>query len=167
LLYDAPEGLRETSDIWTLPLVGAGAPEMVAGGEGSQSRAQFSPDGRYFAYDSDESGRGEVYVAAYPAGGKWQVSQDGGSEPRWRRDGRELFYVDAENFLVAVEVRTGTAGFEADSTARLFQFHGAGGQWRYDVDSDGSRFLVTRALTEELASPVTLITNWTRKVEER
>jgi dipeptidyl aminopeptidase/acylaminoacyl peptidase len=168
LLFDAPEGaLRERSDLWTLALEGAGAAALVAGGEGNQSRAQFSPDGRFFAFDSEESGRREVYVAVYPAGGKWQVSQDGGSEPRWRADGRELYYVDSDNFIVAVEVRPGASAFEAGSTTKLFQFHGAGGQWRYDVNGDGTRFLVTRALQEDLASPVTLITNWTRKVEGR
>jgi Tol biopolymer transport system component len=168
LIFDAPEeAQRESADLRAISLEGDTTSAMVAGGEGNQSLAQFSPDGRLFAYDSEESGQSEVYVAVYPGGGKWQVSQDGGSEPRWRDDGRELYYVDRDNFIVAVDVRTGASAFEAGSATKLFQFHGAGGQWRYDVNSDGTRFLVTRALQEDLASPVTLITDWTRKVEGR
>ena len=168
LIFDASElSMRETPDLWVTPLQGDSTAKIIAGGDGTQSNAQFSPDGRFFAYESDESGQREVYVAAYPDGGKWQVSQDGGGEPRWRADGRELYYVDQNNFIVAVEVNPGAATFEPGSTTRLFQFHGAGGQWRYDVTRDGQRFLVTRALDEDLASPVTLITDWTRKVAER
>jgi hypothetical protein len=132
-------------------------------GEGIQMKAQFSPSGRFFAYQSDESGRFEVYVAAFPSGGKWQVSQEGGSEARWRDDERELFYIDRDNFIVAVEVTT-AGTFDTGSTHRLFQFHGAGGEFRYDVSADGRRFLVTSALAENLALPVTVITDWTRKV---
>ncbi len=168
LLFDAPEtGLRERFDTWMVSMAGDSGSAMIAGGEGTQQRAQFSPDGRLFAYDSDESEQEEVYVAAYPGGGKWQVSQDGGTEPRWRQDGDELYYVDRDNFIVAVETRAGGAAFEAGSATKLFQFHGAGGLWRYDVNADGTRFLVTRALQEDLASPVTLITDWTRKVAGR
>jgi eukaryotic-like serine/threonine-protein kinase len=168
LLFDAPETtLRERFDTWAVSMTGDSSLASVAAGEGTQSRAQFSPDGRFFAYDSDESGQEQVYVAAYPGGGKWQVSQDGGSEPRWRQDGHELYYVDRDNFIVAVEAHAGGSAFEAGSATRLFQFHGAGGLWRYDANADGTRFLVTRALQEDLASPVTLITDWTRKVAGR
>lgn len=168
LIFDAPESaLGESSDLQTTALIGGGGATPVAGGEGSQTRAQFSPDGRFFAFSSEESGQSEVYVAAFPGGGKWQVSQEGGSEPRWRDDGREFYYVDPDNFLIAVEVRPAHPAFEAGTATRLFQLHGAGGQWRYDVNAAGTRFLVTRALQEDLASPVTLITEWTRKVEGR
>jgi dipeptidyl aminopeptidase/acylaminoacyl peptidase len=168
LLFEAPEKVsRESADLRVISLQGDSTATVVAGGESNQTLAQFSPDGRYFAYGSGESGQGEVFVATYPGGGKWQVSQDGGAEPRWRGDGRELYYVDRSNYIVAVEVNPGATAFEPGSTARLFQFHGAGGNWRYDVNVDGTRFLVTRALEEDLASPVTLITDWTRKLERR
>jgi Tol biopolymer transport system component len=164
MLYDSPDGAyMQKADIGVVDMVDDSMKTLVTGGENVTALSQFSPDGSRFAYQSDESGQFEVYVAAFPGGGKWQVSQGGGTEPRWRADGRELFYVDAENYIVAVEVHPG-ATFEAGSTTRLFQFHGAGGQWRYDVSNDGSRFLVTRALQEDLASPVTIITDWTRKV---
>jgi len=168
LLFDAREvAFKESADLRAMSMEGDSVSTMVAGGDGNQSLAQFSPGGRLFAFDSDESGQHEVYVAAYPGGGKWQVSQDGGVEPRWRGDGRELYFIDHDNFIVAVEVRPGGAALETGSVAKLFQFHGAGGLWRYDVNADGTRFLVTRALQEDLASPVTLITDWTRRVAGR
>jgi hypothetical protein len=119
------------------------------------------------AYASDETGRMEVFVAAFPQpGGRWQVSQDGGTQPRWNRNGRELFYMDPENYLVSVDVET-ASGFQTGATRKLFQFHGTGGSWSYDVSVDGNRFLVTVPREEDLASPVTLITDWTRKMSER
>ena len=144
LVFDAPEGtFKESSDLWTIAMTGEPTSTMVAGGEGTQTGAQFSPDGRFIAFESEESSQNEVYVIAYPGGGKWQVSQNGGSEPRWRADGRELYYVDRENVIVAVAVLPTAPAFTVGSTTRLFQFHGAGGEWRYDVNADGTRFLVT------------------------
>jgi Tol biopolymer transport system component len=167
MLFDSPDGaILDQADIGLINMTTDSMTTLVTGGENVTSLPQFSPDGRRFAYESDESGRFEVYVAAYPTGGKWQVSQGGGAEPRWRNDGRELFYVDADNYVVALDVSQGTS-FETGPSTRLFQFHGAGGQWRYDVSSDGQRFLVTGALPEELASPVTIMTDWTRKIETR
>ena len=130
--------------------------------------SQFSPDGRWVAYSSSETGRVEVFVAAFPQpGGRWQVSQDGGTEPRWNRNGRELLFVDLQNNLVSVEVEPSPAGFQSGASRPLFQFHGAGGPCRYDVAPDGNTFLVTVPLDEDLAAPVTLITDWTRKSANR
>jgi hypothetical protein len=164
LLFDGDVWGNVSSDVVAAAVEGDTTTTKVAAGDGVQANAQFSPDGRSFAYQSDESGRFEVYVAAYPSGAKWQVSQDGGIEPRWRADGRELYYVDRDNFITAVEVTRTAGAFEAGSSTKLFQFHGGRGGWRYDVSRDGARFLVTRPLSEDLALPVTIITDWTRKV---
>ncbi len=165
VLLDAPDvGRGRETDMELVSFDGEKRATAILPGEGIQMKAQFSPSGRFFAYQSDESGRFEVYVAAFPSGGKWQVSQEGGSEVRWRDDERELFYVDRDNFIIAVAVTTAAGTFDTDSTNRLFQFHGAGGEFRYDVSADGKRFLVTSALAENLAVPVTVITDWTRKV---
>jgi Tol biopolymer transport system component len=167
LLYDAPDGaIVSGANIGVLDVQTDSTTIFVHGGDHITGLPQVSPDGRWVAYTSTESGRLEIYVAAYPSGGKYQVSQNGGNEPRWRADGIELFYVDAENYIVAAEVDAG-ASFEVASTTRLFQFHGAGGHWRYDVSNDGQRFLVTRALDEDLLSPVTIVTDWTGKVAAR
>ena len=81
-------------DLWVLPLSGGGEDTAFLATPFSESEARFSPDGRWLAYTSNESGRGEVYVTSFPGReGKWQVSSGGGSGPRWRRDGRELFFV--------------------------------------------------------------------------
>ncbi len=168
LLFDNPEGAaRANRGLAAIPMGGGASKILLGDGISSQSAAQFSPDGRFYCYESIESGRREVYVAARAGGVKWQVSQGGGREPRWRADGRELFYVDKDNFIVAVQVDTAAPSFSAGSSTKLFPFHGAGGLWRYDNSADGSRMLVTRALQEDLASPVTLVTGWTAKVEGR
>ena len=79
----------------------------------NEGDAQFSPDGKWMAYASNESGQPQVYVQAIPASGaKWQISPAGGVQPRWRRDGKELFYISADQKLMAVPVKSG-AGFEA------------------------------------------------------
>jgi hypothetical protein len=132
----------------------------------AEQQAQFSPDGRWVAYTSDETGRNEIFVAAFPQPGTWQVSQGGGTEPRWNRNGRELFYFDPQNHLVAVDVEPTPTGFRTGESRKLFQLHGAG-EWRYDVAPDGERFLVSVPLEKESASPVTLLTEWTRRLNER
>jgi Tol biopolymer transport system component len=168
LLFDNPESATPANRGLAVIAIGGSAPTtLIPSGLSSESNAQFSPDGRFYSYESIESGRREVYVAARAGGVKWQVSQGGGREARWRADGRELFYVDKDNNIVAVQVDPTASSFSAGSSTKLFPFHGAGGNWRYDVSADGSRMLVTRALQEDLASPVTLITGWTAKVEGR
>jgi len=121
-------------------------------GPGLEGLPQISRDGRFVAYTSNESGRFEVYVTTFPdPGGKWQVSQDGGSEPRWSRSGRELFFVDRENRIQSVEVDPSAPGFEAGTVRPLFAVRSSGGSWRYDVSSDDTRFLVMAAPEGETA----------------
>ena len=90
-------------------------------GEFDENTGDFSPDGRWVAYESNESGRYEIYVQPFPGpGGKWQVSTNGGTAPVWRRDGKELFYVAPDRKLMAVPVKTG-AVFEPETAAPLFE----------------------------------------------
>jgi serine/threonine protein kinase len=168
LLY-SPETERgfQENDIYVTSLTEQREPQPFAVAKAFENLAQFSPNGKLVAYASDETGRQEVFVAAFPQpGGRWQVSQRGGSQPRWNRNGREIFYMDPENYLVSVDVET-ASGFETGATRKLFQFHGTGNSWSYDISVDGTRFLVTVPLEEDLASPVTLITDWTRKMQPR
>ncbi|HEV8336157.1 MAG TPA: protein kinase [Candidatus Polarisedimenticolia bacterium] len=171
LLY-WPEDAAKPFDgeLYSIAAAGRGKPTLFAKikSEDFFLSAQFSPDGRFVAYTAGETGRNQVYVAAYPQpGGRWQVSQGGGRQARWNRNGRELFYIDPGNFLVSVEIIPSAAGFQTGSSRKLFQFHGASGLWPYDVAPDGNRFLVTVPREEDLASPVTLITDWTRKANPR
>jgi Tol biopolymer transport system component len=133
--------------------------------------AQFSPDGRWVAYSSNETGNSEVYVSPFPsADGKWQVSRGGGEEPRWRRDGKELFYLSAEGKMMAVAVKTGS-NFEAGSPVALFQTHlrqpiSLMELVSYDATADGQKFLINTKVDEPNAAPLSIILNWASEMEK-
>jgi hypothetical protein len=116
----------------------------------------ISPDGKWAAYASDDSGNWEVYATTFPGGaGTWQVSRGGGSEPRWRADGKEVFYIAPTGMLMAVPVESG-AGFSTGAPAPLFQVHArapisSSDLFTYDVAKDGRRFLVNRYVKPERA----------------
>jgi serine/threonine protein kinase len=126
------------------------------------STATISPDGHFMTYVSDQSGRDEVYVATYPAlTRRWQISQNGGFEPRWRRDGKELFFFAADNHLQAVPVKISGTDFEVGQPQSLFAVSRKGvAIWRYDVLPDGQHFVVT-ASNQAAPANITLVTNWT------
>ena len=133
---------------------------------------RFSPDGRYVAYVSDESGQNEVYVQPFPEGGhKVTVSSDGGTKVRWSRDGKELFYVEGET-LVAVSVSSGSS-FSVGSATRLFEHAGLrpGGNYApYDVSADGQRFILAEPVGEGGAAPVPsirVVMNWFEEFRDR
>jgi eukaryotic-like serine/threonine-protein kinase len=133
--------------------------------------AQFSPDGRWMAYASNETGSWEIYVSPFlSANGKWQVSSSGGQEPRWRQDGKELFYLSADGKMMAVAVKTG-ASFEAGSPAALFQTHrrqpvSSQDHFSYDVSGDGQRFLIATKVDEANAAPLSVLLNWASEMEK-
>jgi len=133
-----------------------------------ENQGAFSPDGRWVAYSSNESGRYDVYVQPFPGpGGKFQVSTSGGAMPVWRRDGKELFYVAADLRVMAVPVSTG-ATFEPGTPAPLFALRQRNDPDRhFDVSADGQRFLVAAPVGEEVSLPITLIQNWTHLLRER
>jgi len=129
---------------------------------GSQRNGQISSDGKWVAYASDESGNWEIYVTTFPgAAGKWQVSRGGGTEPRWRGDGKEIFYLASGGIMTAVPVSTlGT--FSSGTPVPLFQFHGRAAisstdAFSYDVSKDGKRFLVNRYVKPERITPLTIV----------
>ncbi len=152
-------------DVWVLPLFGDRKPFPLLQSEFDELHPAFSPDGRWLAYTSNESGTNEVYVRPFPGGGgKWQVSTRGGSQPRWRRDGKELFYLAADNKLMAVEIKEKGASLEIGNVQPLFQARpvsvltfGA----VYDASADGRRFLINSATEQESSEPITLVINWT------
>jgi len=163
-------GPRTGWDVWVLPLSGDRKPIPFVQTEFSDAQGQFSPDGKWLAYASDESGIFEVYVRTFPArGGKWQVSTSGGTQPQWRRDGKELFYLSEEARLMAVEVKADST-FEASAPKQLFQarFPTASAPFgrTYTVTSDGQRFLVTRLMEEDRAIPITVVLNWTSELKK-
>ena len=150
------------SDIWALPLFGDRKPFPFIESRFDDRRSQFSPDGRWVAYQSDESGRSEVYVVPFPGrGGKFQISKSGGSEPRWRGDGKEIFFLDRNTLMVAAVASNGNR-FEVGSIQRLFDVkRPPAGFLPYDVSRDGQRFLVHVDEQPPMAgNPITVVVNW-------
>jgi serine/threonine protein kinase/Tol biopolymer transport system component len=150
-------------DVWALPLGGNRPPVPLLQSAFNETGGRLSPDGRWLAWASDESGRNEIYVQAFQsngtlAGSRWQVSTSGGDGPRWRRDSKELFYA-AEGKLRAVEVRGGAA-FEAGATRELFDLRAARAMGGYGVSGDGRKFLLAVNTEDRSASPFTIVLNW-------
>jgi dipeptidyl aminopeptidase/acylaminoacyl peptidase len=169
LLYNSGAGGSQTAnDLLVLPLLDERKPRPLLQTSFSERNGRFSPDGRWVAYQSNESGRGEIYVMPFAgAGGKWQISSEGGDDPKWRRDGRELFYA-TDNAIMAAEVNGSAAALQIGAVRRLFDvrrrtapYLAFGPGSAYDVTADGQRFLVNVVAEEEAASPITVITNWT------
>jgi len=128
--------------------------------------ARYSPDGRWIAYESIESGNREVYIEPFPGpGGKVQVSTAGGSTPVWRPDGREIFYVATSGKMMAAEIKPGST-FEVGQAMPLFDVQlKQGADWAYDIAPDGERFLLNIALQEEAPATITLVQNWTARLK--
>jgi dipeptidyl aminopeptidase/acylaminoacyl peptidase len=153
-------------DLWLLPLDGDRQPVPYLQTPANEMLGQFSPDGRWMAYASDESGRRQVYVQAIPANGdKRQISTTGGGQPRWRRDGHELFYVADDQTLMAVPVKTDVT-FEMDTPRPLFQLDPISVRtvFAYQPASDGRRFLVTTPVGGT-TPPITVVLNWQEELK--
>jgi dipeptidyl aminopeptidase/acylaminoacyl peptidase len=149
--------LRTKRDVWILPIREERRAAPFLRSEASEWQARFSPDGRWLAYVSDESGRHEVYVTAYPGpGGKRQVSKEGGTLPRWRRDGKELYFLSAGGVLMAAPVQS-AGPFEVGAPVALFETPDVSS---YAAAADGQRFLLAVPVTRAAGSPVTIVANW-------
>ncbi len=145
-------------DIWILPLVGDPKPLPWLQTRFAKTSPRFSPDGRWIAYESDESGDPEIYVALTKgAGEKKRLSPAGGSRPRWRRDGKELYYVAPDGFVMAVPMALGP---QLEPGAPVPLFRAEGQIENYDVTPDGSRFLVSTPVEKVRESPLRVILNW-------
>jgi Tol biopolymer transport system component len=160
------------NDVWVLPLTSEqpGAPPKpfpFVQSPFQEGYAVFSPDGKWVAYQSNESGQLEVYVIPFNgvssgAGGKRQISNHGGASPRWRADGKEIFYLSSGQLMAAdVNIRNGT--LESGRIQVLFGGIGTTAGYPYDVSRDGQKFIVVRDLERETsgAPPLTLVQNWT------
>jgi len=160
VLYDSYE--TGMSNIWVLPLFADRKPVPFRRSPASEMGAQFSPDDRFVAFTSNTSGRDEVYVAPFGSSGSTQiVSSAGGRAARWRRDGKELFYLSIADELMAVDVRSAGDGLEFSTPRRLFQAHPMWQGWSpYVVSPDGQTFRIY-SLPEETPARIVLIQNWT------
>jgi serine/threonine protein kinase len=147
------------TDLWALPLDGDRKPFPVAQSSFDETNGRFSPDGRWIAFQSTETGRDEIYVQPFPGpGAKLQISSTGGSSPQWRRDGHELFYMGTGDHLMAAPIKLPMNGqhVEIGSPSILFTMRPG---TQYEASPDGQRFLMN-TLTED-AAPITVILNWT------
>jgi Tol biopolymer transport system component len=164
---------RSREELWALPLIGDRKPRLFLRNPPAVYDGQFSPVGHWVAYTSKESGRAEVYVAPFDSaqvmasgnastpltpGGKWQVSTSGGQYPRWRGDGKELFYLGAENRVMAAEVDAKGGSFQVGAVKPLFAAFVEDSAMPFDVSADGKRFLIVSV--PEQSSPLTLLVNW-------
>ena len=161
IIFSAPAP-ASGNDLWLLPLGGKGTPAKFIASPAEEMHGNFSPDGRLVAYTSNESGRFEVYVETIPRSDrKWPVSTNGGYEPRWRGDGREIYYLSEDRKLMAVVVGVGPS---FGIPKPLFQTRVSAGvtanRAHYVPGRDGQRFLVNVGL-EAQASPITVVVNWT------
>jgi eukaryotic-like serine/threonine-protein kinase len=159
---------RTATDIFALPLTGERKPFFIVQNASNNAQAMVSPDGKWMAYSSNESGRYEVYVTSFPGGGaKLQVSASGGSFPKWRRDGKELFWLDAADNMMAADVNTSGASVQMGTPQALF--HAAGVQTQqgpYAVTADGKKFLINTGDVKEENQPFTLVQNWSAEIKK-
>ena len=167
MLVQRRDALRNSS-IWMLPLTPGRQPTDLVDTEAEEREAQFSPDERWFAYSSTESGISQIYLRPFPGPGTTaMISVHGGAQPRWRADGKELFFIALDGRLMAVPITlpAGEGSPEAGTPQGLFMTKIGGAlqpasKAQYLVSDDGSRFLMNTILDRPAASPITLILNW-------
>jgi dipeptidyl aminopeptidase/acylaminoacyl peptidase len=147
-------------DVFLLPLDGDRRATPLLSTPFEESDPQLSPDGHWVVYRSNETGRTEVYVASIPPGQKQQISNDGGRMPRWRADGKELFYIDANNRLMAARLDAASPTVEAGAPRPLFRSGLRFPCSEYVPSRDGNRFLMSRPVGDLPASPLTVVLDW-------
>ena len=172
---------KNNGDIWALPLTGDRKPFPLLQTQFGETHPQISPDGKWFAYNSNETGRVEIYVQSFPPGrGKWQISINGGVFSRWRPDGKELFYMTNVSYgkIAAVSVQATGSTFEFSAPRLLFDsgylnvVQGPGGYNTFDVSADGQRFLIPRPDATNVAAalantPINVVLNWPALINKK
>jgi len=151
---------------YTLALDGSRKVQPFLQSAAVQDMAQFSPDGHWVAYNSNETGRDEIYVQAYPGpGGKWMISDSGGISPRWSRNGREIFYrSDNKMMAVAIEIQP---TFKASTPRMLFEGGGYVGQDNYDVAPDGRFLMIKEKEAPPSAKQLNIVLHWGEELKRR
>jgi eukaryotic-like serine/threonine-protein kinase len=150
-----------------LPLSGERKPYLFRESSFNERDARFSPNGKWVSYCSDESGEDKVYVVPFPGpGAKWQVSPGGGCQPRWRRDGKELFYLSSDNKVMAAEVNANGSNFKGGIAHALFVAGSSYTFESYDVTADGQRFVIVKDKGEP-GTAITLFANWDAELKKK
>jgi Tol biopolymer transport system component len=162
LLFGAEEGPKAVHNLWTLPFDGGRVPQRYLSSEFSKVEARFSPNARWVAYQSNESGLDQVYVQSYPdPATRYQVSSAGGTRPRWRHDGQELFFISPDGTLMSTTIRS-NGRLEIGTPAKLFHTSSTNGTQtvNFEVAPDGQRFLIAEVVSQPSRSPITILLNW-------
>jgi dipeptidyl aminopeptidase/acylaminoacyl peptidase len=170
ILYSRAGPRQADTDIWTLPLSGDRRPRPFVQVTGRAYDGQFSPDGRWVAYTSEESGRSEIYIVPFDAGTgvRLQVSASGAISPRWRRDGKEIFYLSPAGQMMAANVEERSNSMVVGTAHALFRctpVPTGPSSAPYDVSADGSKFVVNSFGEDN--SPLILLVNWTANLKGR
>jgi dipeptidyl aminopeptidase/acylaminoacyl peptidase len=152
-------GTEAGSGLWVVNVEGERKPRKLLSETTDPAQAQFSPDGRWIAYCSPESGRSEVFLTSFPEPSeRIRVSASGGSRPRWKRDGREIYFVSPDNEMITTPVRL-AARVEIGEARPLFRIDPTG--WSdYDVTADGERFLAVARIPVQDADAIAVTANW-------
>jgi eukaryotic-like serine/threonine-protein kinase len=166
IAYNTWKEVGAPDETWILPLADPSKPYPLLQSDFRQIAARFSPDGKYLAYVSTESGGPEVYVVPFPGpGGKSRVSMGGGSWPRWRHDGKEIYFISPDNKIMAADVSPSGPRPVVGTAHPLFEtqpYRGSGSP--FDVTGDGQRFLINRW---EPPTSITLIENWDAELKQK
>jgi len=158
---------ESTNHLWVLPLFAEGKPFPVVQTTFDERLSAISSDSKWIAYQNNESGRYEVYITPFPGGGpKWQVSTNGGISPKWRKDGKELYFIDSLDNIVAVDVNASANAVHLGVPRALFQAVGIQREYGpYDVTADGKKFLINSG-NVNVSDPLTLVLNWPSQLKK-
>jgi len=157
--FRGTQNWKDTLQVWQVGTEGKSELEI-----GDASGAKFSPDGHWLAYSDQNSG--EIYVTSFPGpGARIAVSSKGGGDPRWRRDGQELFYVEDNLTIISVQVRESANEFRVLASQPLFRLQLPYNVGFYDATRDGKRFLVNSRTYREQTAPLTIVTNWRAQIQ--
>jgi Tol biopolymer transport system component len=170
ILYSNFDPQTNQLDLWVLPLFGDRQPEPFLKTPFEEKQAQFSPDGRWVAYCSDESGKDEVYVQSFPVpGNKALISVGGGRRPRWRRDGKELFYLSDDGRIMVLDIKAGSTLTASIPRALPLRgpLRGEPDLGTYSVAADGQRFLIPTGKQSATAEVINIVLNWTADLRKQ
>jgi Tol biopolymer transport system component len=170
VMYET-NGAETRVDLWIVPVSGERKPHPYLRGPFNEQQGRFSPDGHWVAYTSDESGSPQVYIQGFPdpSGNKWQISSNGGADPRWSRDGKELFYISADQKMMSVGIDSANGKIQAGIPKELFSVRVTGltdTRTHYAVTQDSRRFLVNTRNEASAVAPITVVLNWPAAVKK-
>jgi hypothetical protein len=161
-------GGETRADLWVVPTIGDRKPRPYLRGPYNEQQGRFSPDGQWVAYTSDEGGTPQIYIQRFPdPSGKWPISNNGGADPRWSRDGRELFYISADQKMMSVRIELSNNKVQAGIPQEFFPVRVTGltdTRTHYAVTQDSRRFLINTRNERSAIAPITVVLNWSASI---